>query len=75
MLLGQYTRCAYAAGAADPRGDALAALLGALPAELPVLAGLPVGHEPQSDPLPLGGQVTLDLDTGLARLAALPWST
>lgn len=36
---------------------------------IPVLAGLPVGHEHPNYPLPLGGRVRLDADRGLLELA------
>ena len=70
VLLGQLTRCAYADGDDGPRGSALAAILAALPTTLPVVAGLPIGHETASAPLLLGAEARLDFAAARLSLAA-----
>lgn len=62
IALGHFTDCGPASG--DQAG-ALAVLRDVLsPLRVPILAGLPVGHERPSFPLPIGARVELDATRG-----------
>jgi len=75
LLIGQLTAC----GRADPEENseiALKTLCRLLePLELPLLAGLPVGHEMNAMPLPFGIPAVLDPATGQLRVEALAPAT
>jgi muramoyltetrapeptide carboxypeptidase len=62
VALGRFTDCG------DDAGDLLAALCA--PLDVPVLAGLPIGHEPDNWTLPLGVMARLDADAGTLELLA-----
>jgi muramoyltetrapeptide carboxypeptidase len=64
VVLGAFTGCG------DSKADLWEVLAAALaPLEVPVLACLPVGHQPDNHTLPLGVWARLDSGTGSLTLA------
>jgi muramoyltetrapeptide carboxypeptidase len=63
MILGSFTCC----GEIQPVWDIFAALGESL--AIPVLAGLPAGHQPDNFTLPLGAAVEVDANTRTVALA------
>jgi muramoyltetrapeptide carboxypeptidase len=64
VVLGAFTHCGSQEGLLEVAAAALA------PLQVPVLAGLPVGHQPENHTLPLG--VRARLDAGARTLNLLP---
>jgi len=64
MVLGSFTNCGSGEGVLEVMASALA------PLGVPVLAGLPLGHQPDNHPLPLGAAARLDSPSASLRLLA-----
>jgi muramoyltetrapeptide carboxypeptidase len=64
VVLGSFQACGSEAGLLEVFTAALA------PLEVPVLAGLPVGHQPDNHTVPLGSYAVLD--AGMASLILVP---
>jgi muramoyltetrapeptide carboxypeptidase len=66
VVLGAFTNCDGDHRVPEVLGEALA------PLQAPVLAGLPVGHQPDNYTLPLGAPVLLDGDSGCLTFLEAP---
>jgi muramoyltetrapeptide carboxypeptidase len=58
VILGGFTHCGSREGVLEVMGQALA------PLNVPVLAGLPLGHQADNRILPLGAMARLDAQAG-----------
>jgi muramoyltetrapeptide carboxypeptidase len=66
VVLGAFTNCGSREGLLEVMGQALT------PLAVPVLEGLPVGHQPDNHTLPLGAWGRLDADSRTFRLLTSP---
>jgi muramoyltetrapeptide carboxypeptidase len=64
IVLGAFTKCGSQEGLAEVTATALA------PLAVPVLMGLPLGHQPDNHTLPLGARARLDAAAGSLTLLA-----
>jgi muramoyltetrapeptide carboxypeptidase len=62
VVLGAFTHCGSREGVLEVMAAALA------PLKVPVLAGLPVGHQPDNHTLPLGAWASMDTHSAILRL-------
>ncbi|OPX19318.1 MAG: hypothetical protein BZ151_09960 [Desulfobacca sp. 4484_104] len=62
VVLGSFTRC----GPVEPLLEIFGAALA--PLRIPVLAGLPVGHQPDNHTLPIGAWAVVNTQTGSLRI-------
>jgi len=62
VVLGSFTRC----GAVGPLLEIFRSTLE--PLQIPVLAGLPVGHQPDNHTLPIGAWAIVNAETGTLRI-------
>lgn len=74
FVIGQLSACEEPAGRTATYGalDVIQELLASRAPDVPVMVGLPVGHEPSSFPLPLGCPARLDCDRGVLEIEDLP---